>query len=111
MIDKLKSPKVLATIAAIIVAVWVIVTGAPPPDAVQEAIENATGAEVDCDDTGKCSTIPGEGSGTPSDELPPRSGAEPELEGLPVTVPVDSDAGAQGNAELLGQGSGEGSGQ
>lgn len=91
VIDKLKSPKVLATIAAIIVAVWVIVTGAPPPDAVQEAIENATGAEVDCDDAGKCSVT---------------EGSE-----VPVTVPVDSDAGAQGNDELLGRGSSEGSGQ
>ncbi len=91
MIDKLKSPKVLATIAAIIVAVWVAITGTRPPDVVEEAIESATGAEVDCDDAGKCSVT---------------EGSE-----VPVTVPVDSDVGAQGNAELIGRGSGEGSGQ
>ena len=96
MIDKLKSPKVLATIAAIIVAIWVAVTGMRPPEIVEEAIESATGAVVDCDDDGRCNVTPAEGSAEGSGE------------------PAQTTAEGSGESEDMEEpaaGSGEGSGQ
>ena len=95
MIDKLKSPKVLATIAAIIVAIWVAVTGMRPPEIVEEAIESATGAEVDCDEEGRCNVTPAEASAEGSEE------------------PAETTAEGSGESEDMEEpdGSGEGSGQ
>lgn len=96
MLEKLKSPKVLAAIAAIIVAVWVAITGMRPPEIVEEAIESATGAEVDCDDAGRCNVTPAEESAEGSGEQ-----AEITAEGSAESDDMeDPDAG-----------SGEGSGQ
>jgi len=78
ILDHLRSPKGLVAIASIIVAVWVVVVGTPPPAAMEEVIEAATSTEIEAAEDGTISVEPAlEGS---AEEGPSEGSAEPETE-------------------------------